>query len=171
MSGKTVWREGRLIWGALVIVGLLLGVIFWDGFNEMVKVWGTQEEYSYGYIIPFITLFLIWQKKDQLEFLPFKGSWVGFAFVALGLVLFLVGNLSTIFVVVQYAFLLVLIGLLLSFTGWQGMRPIIVPLLFLAFMIPLPVFLFNSLSSQLQLISSQIGVWVIRLFGIIDPAR
>ena len=166
MSGKIVWREGGLIWGTLLIVGLLLGVIFWDGLNEMVKVWGTQEEYSYGYIIPFITLFLIWQKKDQLELLPFKGSWVGFAFVALGLVLFLVGNLSTIFVVVQYAFLLVLIGLLLSLTGWQGMRPIIVPLLFLAFMIPLPVFIFNSLSGQLQLLSSQIGVWVIRLFGI-----
>lgn len=166
MSGKIVWREGGLIWGTLLIVGLLLGVIFWDGLNEMVTVWGRQEEYSYGYIIPFITLFLIWQKKDQLELLPFKGSWVGFVFVAIGLVLFLVGNLSTIFVVVQYAFLLVLIGLLLSLTGRQGMRPIIVPLLFLAFMIPLPVFLFNSLSSQLQLLSSQIGVWVIRLFGI-----
>lgn len=33
-------------------------------------------------------------------------------------------------------------------------------------MIPLPNFLYNNLSSQLQLISSQLGVFVIRLFDI-----
>ena len=166
MNEKVVWRGGARFWGMLFVAGVLLGAIFWEGLKELVNTWGTQEEYSYGYIIPFITLFLIWQKKDRLELLRFKGSWVGFAFVALGLALFLVGNLSTIFVIVQYAFLLVLIGVLLSYTGWQGMRPIIVPLLVLAFMIPLPVFLFNNLSAELQLISSQIGVAVIRLFGI-----
>ena len=33
-------------------------------------------------------------------------------------------------------------------------------------MIPLPNFLYNNLSQQLQLISSEVGVWVIRQFGI-----
>ena len=36
----------------------------------------------------------------------------------------------------------------------------------LFFTIPLPKFLYNNLSSQLQLISSEIGVWFIRLFDI-----
>jgi len=166
MNEKVVWRSDARLWGMLLVAGVLLGAIFWEGLKELVNTWGTMEEYSYGYIIPFITLFLIWQRKDRLERLPFKGSWLGFTFAAVGLALFLVGNLSTIFVIVQYAFLLVLIGVLLSYMGWQGMRLIIVPLLVLAFMIPLPVFLFNNLSAQLQLISSQIGVAVIRLFGI-----
>jgi len=166
MNEKVVWQSDARLWGILLVAGALLGAIFWEGLKDLVNTWGTMEEYSYGYIIPFITLFLIWQRKDRLERLPFKGSWLGFAFAAVGLALFLVGNLSTIFVIVQYAFLLVLIGVLLSYMGWQGMRLIIVPLLVLAFMIPLPVFLFNNLSAELQLISSQIGVAVIRLFGI-----
>jgi exosortase D (VPLPA-CTERM-specific) len=33
-------------------------------------------------------------------------------------------------------------------------------------MIPLPNFLYNNLSQQLQLISSELGVWVIRQFGV-----
>jgi exosortase D (VPLPA-CTERM-specific) len=50
--------------------------------------------------------------------------------------------------------------------GMKAFKVILVPLFILFFMIPLPNFLFNNLSSQLQLISSQIGVAVIRLFDI-----
>jgi len=46
------------------------------------------------------------------------------------------------------------------------MRKIWIPLLFLGFMIPLPSFLYNNLSAYLQLISSQLGVAFIRLFGV-----
>jgi len=64
------------------------------------------------------------------------------------------------------SFLATLIGLALSYTGQVTIKVIIVPLLFLFFMIPLPgIFLFR-LSSELQLISSQLGVFFIRLFGI-----
>jgi exosortase D (VPLPA-CTERM-specific) len=50
--------------------------------------------------------------------------------------------------------------------GMKAFKVILVPLFILLFMIPLPNFLFNNLSSQLQLISSQLGVAVIRLFDI-----
>ena len=42
----------------------------------------------------------------------------------------------------------------------------LIPLFFLVFMIPLPNFLLNNLSTKLQLISSELGVAVIRLFDI-----
>jgi len=41
-----------------------------------------------------------------------------------------------------------------------------VPFLILVFMVPLPQFIFNNLSAELQLISSQIGVAFIRLFDV-----
>jgi exosortase D (VPLPA-CTERM-specific) len=54
----------------------------------------------------------------------------------------------------------------LSLLGLQGFRLVWAPVFLLIFMIPLPGFLYQGLSSQLQLISSQIGVAVIRLFDI-----
>ena len=50
--------------------------------------------------------------------------------------------------------------------GWRGTRIIAVPLATLLFMIPLPQFLLREISQQLQLVSSEIGVALIRLFGI-----
>jgi len=161
-----VYREGMAVWGILVVVSVLLGFMFIDSLKEMVRIWDTREEYGYGYIIPFLTVFLIWQKKDVLEHVEFSGSWLGVVIVALGVIAFYLGSLSSLFIIMQYAFLLVVLGIALSFTGAQGFRPIVIPLLFLVFMIPLPVFLYNSMSGALQLVSSELGVAVIRLFGI-----
>lgn len=74
--------------------------------------------------------------------------------------------MSALLILVQYSFLIIVFGILWSFLGNAIFRKIVVPLLFLLYMVPLPNFLYFSLSSELQLISSKIGVAVIRLFDI-----
>lgn len=128
-------------------------------------IWN-RPEYSHGLIIPFISAFLVWQQRDSLERLPFQPSWGGVALLVLGALLSMVGKLASLFIVEQYAVVIAFCGLVLALVGWQVFRRLWVPLLLLFFMVPLPEFLFQNLSAKLQLISSQIGVWVIRLFGI-----
>jgi len=151
----------------LFLVSLVaLGFGYIDGLQDLVRAWSGREEYSHGFLIPFIALFFIWQKKNVLAQVEFEGSWAGLFVLILGIGLLYLGELSGLFIVIQYAFLVALYGLVLAWIGWKGFRVIWLPLLMLAFMIPLPAFLYNNLSAQLQLISSEIGVWVIRLFGI-----
>jgi exosortase D (VPLPA-CTERM-specific) len=84
----------------------------------------------------------------------------------LGGALLLLGQLATVYTLVQFAYLVTLTGLTLSFTGWRAFRLLAIPLLLLLLMIPLPQFVLNRLSLDLQLLSSQLGVWVMRLFDI-----
>lgn len=161
-----VWKQTTRIWSTFIGLAALFAFVFYDGLKELVRVWGSKEEYSYGYMIPFIVLFLIWQKKDSLERISFPGSWLGAVVTLFGLTFLVVGNLSAIYAVTQFSFVITLAGLALAFTGWMGFRIVSVPLMLLVFSIPLPQFFFQEISNQLQLISSQIGVWVIRLFGI-----
>jgi exosortase D (VPLPA-CTERM-specific) len=88
------------------------------------------------------------------------------ALILAGGAFLVVGQLGTVYTVVQYAYVITLFGLVLSFLGWPAFRLIAVPLLILLFMIPLPQFVLANLSTKLQLVSSLIGVFVIRLFGI-----
>ncbi len=137
-----------------------------DGLAWMLNSWLTSEEYSYGLLIPPIAAFLAWQRKEDLRKLEFRGTWSGLALVVFALLLNLLGQLATVFTLQQYAFILMLIGLIATTAGWKVVRELTMPLLVLLFMIPLPNFILNNLSAQLQLVSSQLGVWVIRLFGI-----
>src|SRR3989344_138369 len=162
----TVWETPARAWIFVLVVAVLFGATFYAGIKEIVYIWNIREEYSYGYLIPFITAFLIWQKKNVLATTRFSGSWIGILIVCLGLILFILGTLSTITTIVQYALLIVVIGVALSVMGWEGLKPILIPSLFLVFMVPLPSFFLNNLSSQLQLLSSTIGVEVTRLFGV-----
>ena len=160
------WKQTPLFWGLLTTSILFTLFIFNEGLKYLLEIWNTREEYSHGYLIPFVVIFLIWQKKEILQGIKFEGSWAGLAVVFLGLVLFFSGELSTLYVIVQYSFLIVLTGIVLSLLGWKGFRVIWVPLLILIFMIPLPNFILQNLSNELQLISSQMGVWIIKAFGI-----
>ncbi len=163
---RTVWRFSFGIVALAAIVCLLSLLPFWDGLADMWNAWLNYPEYSHSLLIPPIAVFLIWQQKDRLELVTFEGSWWGVVLVACGGVLLMLGQLGTIYVLVEYAYLLTLFGLTLAFTGPKAFRLIAAPMFILFFMIPLPSFIFSNLSSKLQLISSLLGVWFMRLFGI-----
>ncbi|VAW74833.1 Eight transmembrane protein EpsH / EpsI protein [hydrothermal vent metagenome] len=161
-----IWKATSVTWIIFLVAIFLTGFIYYDGLLYLVQTWNNKEEYSHGFMIPAIALFFVWQKKDKLEQIPFEGSLAGVFVLLFGIGLFFLGELSTLYIIIQYSFLVAFYGLVLTWIGWRGVKIIWAPLLLLAFMIPLPGFLYNGLSAQLQLISSDLGVWVIRLFGI-----
>ena len=61
---------------------------------------------------------------------------------------------------------LALIGIVLSIGGTSLLRVTFIPIAFLVFAIPLPYFIDTELSFRLQLISSELGVFFIRMFGV-----
>lgn len=151
--------------GLLALAFILSVVICGDSLWYMVEKW-QRDEYSHGYMIPVVALFLVWQKQEMVAKYASQTSWWSVALLALALFIYLVGELSSIYTLIQYAFLMALYAVVLAFIGWRAMGVIWMALAYLVFMIPLPNFLYNNLSSELQLLSSTLGVAVIRLFDI-----
>jgi exosortase D (VPLPA-CTERM-specific) len=165
-TAPLVWKASPTLW---VLIGLsLLATVaaFFPALQFMVATWNQVDEYGYGYFIPFVSAYLIWQRSDSLGARDCAGAWTGLWLVGGGLLLGLVGALSAIRMASQYGFVLALSGLAVTWLGWQGTRIIAAPLAMLVFMIPLPQFLLRELSEQLQLLSSSLGVWLIRAFDI-----
>ncbi|MBE8232299.1 MAG: VPLPA-CTERM-specific exosortase XrtD [Endozoicomonadaceae bacterium] len=149
-------------WFLFIISGLLLLVAFWGGIHELTSRWDKQEEYSHGYIIPLITLYFIWLKKDTLKQTEFSPSWFGLVIVSLSLIVFLIGEVSALFILIHYALIATLVGMAWAIMGWPAVKQVLLPILLLIFAIPLPYFLEASLSANLQLLSSKLGVTFIR---------
>lgn len=173
MTTVLVSQHNPAVWKIPVAQWLVIGfaaaaaiLAFFPGLRFMVATWDQVEEYSYGYFIPVISAFLIWQKSDQLRKFNLRGSWAGLLLVWVALGLGALGDLSAVRLFSQYGFIVALFGLSVCVIGWRGTRIIAVPLAILVFMIPLPQFLLRELSQQLQLVSSELGVALIRLLGI-----
>ena len=160
------WHFSRGAWAMLAFALAVAFVPFAHVLLSLFQIWNLKPEYSHGVLIPPISLFLIWREREALTRIPFQGSWFGVPLVILGVLMWCVAQLSTIWVVGQYAFLVVVYGLVLALVGLAVFRRLWMPLLILIFMVPLPAFFENTLSLKLQLLSSSLGVDVIRLLGI-----
>ena len=109
-------------WWALAIIAFL--AIYWNGLLDLVDQWG-REEYSYAYLIPPLSAWLIWQRRKDIARLGPEGSWAGLVIIAAGLFIALVGQLGTTYTLVSYALLMTIFGLAVARIGWRGvdLRP------------------------------------------------
>lgn len=154
---------------ALFVLLLAAAVpVFWLGFVSLGRAWVTPE-YSHGPLIPLISLYLFLRELRDKTPLP-MGTPVnrrpGILVIALALVLGILGNFTAIPDIVTYAFIIWVAGVVLLCFGWAEGQRHQLPVLHLVFMLPLPNFLYWQMTIFLQGVSSEMGVWFIKLVGI-----
>lgn len=153
-------------WLAILVAAAV--PVFWLGFGSLARAWSTPE-YSHGPLIPLISLYLFLRElrraPPEVAGQP-RTRWPGLAVLLLALALGLFGNLIQIPDIVTYAFILWVMGVVLLTFGWERGRRHWAPVLHLIFMLPLPQFVYWQLSVFLQLVSSEIGVWLVRMAGV-----
>jgi len=149
----------------IALYGLLLIGVYYSSLAYMISQW-EREDYSYCYLIPFIVLYLIWEKRNQLASLPSVSSWKGLIPFILGIVFFWLGELGGEYFTLYISFWLVMVGICWMHLGWEKLKTIAFPLLFSLTMFPFPNFLHNKISVNLKLISSQLGVAMMQLYGM-----
>lgn len=156
-----ITRQTGLLFFSLIVAVF----VYWGGLSEAVFRWSIQEEYSHGFLIPLVTLYILWEKRMLIQASIGPPLWSGAVIVLLALVVFIVGEISALFILIQYSFVFLLIGLSLATIG-KATKYTYVPILLLLFAIPLPYVIEVVLTAKLQLISSWLGVSFIRLCNI-----
>lgn len=154
----------------MVLTALLLaaaGVYFQEGFNALFEAWVTPE-YSHGPLIPFLSAFLFLRDFRSMPERPgpVGDHWPGVLVVALAIGLGALGKIARIDDIVAYALIVFIGGFMLTMLGWRRGRHCWPAILHLVFMLPLPATLYWKVSTTLQFISSELGVYFIRLAGV-----
>jgi exosortase D (VPLPA-CTERM-specific) len=149
-----------------VIATVLLGYLYADSLAFLFGYWVGSEDYSHGIFVPLISLFLIWQARYRIATADAGNSWWGFTVIVTGLFLYWIGELATVYVLQHVSLWIVIVGLIIASIGVRRAKAIAFPLSYLLTSIPLPVFFYATLSSQLQLWSSALGVGCLQLVGV-----
>ena len=158
-------QERTPLWQILVLSGLLLW-LYGSVLQHLVAQWAHDPNYSHGFFVPAFSLFVIWTDKERLRRLPLKPSWTGLLVLAFGLVVLTGGILGAELFLSRFSLLLVTAGLVVLTCGWNHMRFVLFPWLFLLFMIPIPTIVFNQLTFPLQLLASRAAAFALPLLGV-----
>ena len=164
MTPTTQVRPGTVL-TSLVLVGLL-AVLYREPFTWLVTVDWAREDYGSSAFVPLIAAYLVYERRALLKRTPRSPAWTGALPVLAGVLLYWVGELSGEFFTMYLSFWLVLSGLTWSWMGSRRLKVLAFPLFFLLAMFPLPNYLNTMVTLKLKLISSWLGVWMIRLYGM-----
>ena len=154
-----LWLSG------LVLLGLFI-IAYWVPLRGMVHVWQANEDYSYGYMIPLVALYLLWDNRSALRSAPIRSSWAVFPILIMMLFVSLYGILGSSGNIAMPAVPILIILFCAFCFGVEFAKRALLPFGFLIFMVPIPAVLERSLGVYLKSVSSVMGGAIVRACGI-----
>jgi exosortase len=148
------------------ILSILFIILYSPTFHMFIYDWSNDDNYSHGFLVPFIVGYLVWTKRESLQKLTPNSSIWGLVVLILGLSIYLVGTIGAEWFLKRSSLIIVLGGLILYLYGVEFFRALLFPLIFLIFMVPLPAIIYKSVAFQLQLFVSKVSAQLISLAGI-----
>ncbi|HPN57310.1 MAG TPA: exosortase/archaeosortase family protein [Candidatus Omnitrophota bacterium] len=127
----------------------------------------TDSYYSHGILIPFVSGYLIWQKKAELQVMPVKESRLGMPLIVAGILLYLFSALFRINFSGGLSMFVVIFGMILHFYGMAILKKILFPIAFLIFMFPLPEVAIVNISFRMKIFAAEIAEKLLNQMGIL----
>ena len=155
-------KRSLQLWLALLVVFAVLFILYLPTFVWLVQSWLHNTSYSHGFLIPFVSGFIVWMKRKELK--QTQPNDAGVIGLALGGVLFIVGFVWEMRYLSAISFIVVLFGLALSFYGAKVAKSMAFAIGFLVFMIPMPFI--DDITFNLQSISIHSSGWLLRAMGL-----
>lgn len=140
--------------------------LYYPFIQTLMRDWDTNDNYSQGYFIPFVSAFMIWWVLKDLETNDLKPSNWGIAIIVLGLLQLFIAKVGSEYFLQRTSMIIVLFGISFFLFGGRFTKTIWLPLVYLIFMVPLPAIIWNRIAFPMQLFASAITEDVVRFIGI-----
>ncbi len=155
----------------LYYLGTIVGIssflwAFWPACMDLLDTWGNNEDYSHGFFVIPVVIYLIWSQKPQIDLKKQATNWLGFTVVLAGLILYLTGMLAQVRTFAYFSVVFTLWGSISFLFGYSFFKLFIWELFILIFMIPLPSRLYASVTLPLQLAVTKMSSVVLQMLGV-----
>lgn len=163
-SNPITFKRMALLKMAVIITSL--AILYSRVAYGLVQDWLNLPDFSHGFLIPFVSFYFVYEKRKQLFAFSPSGHWVGLPLLIFGILLLLLGNLATEYFTMRFSLLVVMGGIILFLLGKEHFKPLLLPLLFLIFAIPIPSILMDRITFPMQLFASKVAANTLYLIGI-----
>lgn len=125
-----------------------------------------ESYFSHGYLIPFVSAYLIYTMRDELARIPRSSSPIGLIAIIAALLIHILGVLGDINFISGFSMVLYITGCSFYLLGWQFTRKISFPLFFLIFMCPVPDEIIDKVALPLKAMATTLSLHMIDIIGI-----
>jgi exosortase len=167
----TLWERAQAFgWRGWLLVAVVIG-LYAEVLIHLVGQWNSDADYSHGFLVPFLSAYLIWQRRDKLAEIARRPSNWGLLVVVGSLGLLFLGSLGAELFLTRISIIGTICGLIVYFSGWRLLRAVAFPLAFLLFAIPIPALIYNEIVFPLQGIASRFATSTLEMLNLFPIMR
>jgi exosortase len=122
---------GRTLPRAVCVVAACL--VCWPAFAHAIGVWSTTEEFGFGFLVPPVSIFLLWLRRSELRRSVRAGADAGLIVVVCALLVYVLAHRVEINAVAGLAIVPLLLGCVIYLWGWRAAGVLGFPIGFLGF--------------------------------------
>ena len=122
--------------------------------------------YAHGYFVPFISVWLIYLKWDQLKNIKISSNIFGLVLILFALLIHIIAVMSDINFISGFAVFFYLAGSVLYLCGTAAFKMVIFPILFLLFMFPVPGQFIDIIGLPTKSLATALSLKIIDFAGI-----
>lgn len=152
------------------VKSFIILIVWFVSFSPIISnlwgVWINDSNNSHGLLVPFISLYFVWLKKDDLKALTISTSISGVVVLIASLLIYIIAFTGDVAFFARLMMVVSLISLVLFNYGKDVIKSIVFPLFLLFFMIPIPTSLLQIISLPLQLFATTVSAKIINLLSI-----
>ena len=149
------------------IITAFLLVIYSPTIWWMVDRWNAKDSYySHGFLVPFVSLYVLWLKREKLFSIRPKPAAIGLWLLIAGLVIHVISALLRVYFTSAFSSLLVISGLVLYFSGREMLKEVLFSILFLIFMIPLPLIAIVGITFKMKMFAAVWANKIVNALGV-----
>ncbi|MEW6110132.1 MAG: exosortase W [Nitrospirota bacterium] len=132
----------------------------------MSKIW-SRYDYSHGFLIPFISLYLIWLKRNNLKPIAIKPHYAGGLIVLIsGCLMLILSKIGSVAMIQLLSVIVMIAGTILLLLGVKYSKALAIPVAYLVLTVPLLDLIHDKISFPLQLFSATIVSTVLSFLNI-----
>jgi exosortase len=150
----------------LTIFPLFFIAAFFPLWKQLVLTWAKSEDYSHGFLVVPLALYILWHKRTNLKKATLQPSSWGLPLASISLSLYALGQLAGIFSLAAFSMVLFISSAIVYLFGFPMLRVLLFPSFILLFMIPIPAQISSSLTIQLQIHVSKASTALASSLGI-----
>lgn len=134
---------------------------------SLANMWWVSDDYSHGFLIPFISLYMVWHKRKSLELIDTAPSIAGgILLVLLAGSMLIAGSMGGVVLLEEISLIVMILGIVLLFWGLSFLKKVALPVFYLIFMIKIFAEGSESFHWPFQLVAVNIGIKLLALAGV-----
>ncbi|NLC71457.1 MAG: exosortase, partial [Desulfuromonadaceae bacterium] len=150
----------------LFVALFVFNAAFFPVWKSLVDAWSSSEDYSHGFLIVPLAVYILWRKRQELARMDGEGNWSGLTWLSGALVLYLIAQVGGIATLASLSMVAAAFSGVFFLYGGQILRIVGPPLCFLLFAIPLPAQFLALMTIPLQLFVTKATVLLASWSGI-----